>query len=644
MLQLLRGKKSSLFVKIVLGVIVIGFSFFGIESYFVANTNTNVAKVGGSAISEQEFTQRYNRTVQAEMQRMKQQFGANVNASMFQTPEFKHRVLDDLVNERVLLETNDKLGIVVPVERLRNEIQKIPAFQNEGAFDKDQYKQVLAANGMSPQSFEDDMRKDIGRTLLPAQIASTAIATDAEVDAYLRLRDQRRDFRYAKLDKPAAAQGEVKDDEIDAWYKQHQAEFMVPERVAVEYLELDASKLEIDQKPDDNVLKERYEKAKSRYVSAEQRLASHILVKVDGKGAPEDQKAALAKAEEIEKQLKSGKDFAALAKQESADLGSKNQGGDLGWLDRGTTEEAFETALFALGKGEVSQPVLTSEGYHVIELRDVRPGKTRTFDEVKPDLLKEYADSERERVYSDKAGRLTELTYQNPSTLETAAKELGLTVQKTDLFARTGGQGIAANPAVAKAAFSDGVLVQNNNSDPIDLSPNHIAVLRIAEHKPATPKPLDEVRDVVRTRIVAERTAKQAKDHADALYAQLGKDKTLDTLAASDNLKIEEQKGIGRDAATPDSRLVAAAFSMARPAQDKASYRLVDLGGDSYALVQLTAVADGDPSKLDAKTREAARNTLQQQMSMSVTREFVDALRKATKVSISESKLQDQSP
>ena len=497
MLQLLRGKKSSLFVKIVLGVIVIGFSFFGIESYFVANTNTNVAKVGGSAISEQEFTQRYNRAVQAELQRMRQQFGASVNASMFQTPEFKRRVLDDLVNERVLLETNDELGLVVPVQRLRDEIQKIPAFQNEGVFDKEQYRQVLQANGMSPQSFEDDMRKDIGRTLLPSQVVATTIATDAEVDAYLRLRDQRRDFRYARLDKPAAEQGEVKDEEIEAWYKQHQAEFMVPERVALEYVELDASKLEIDQTPDDSVLQERYEKAKSSYVTAEQRLASHILVKVGGKGAPEDQKAALAKAEEIEKQLKAGKDFATLAKQDSADLGSKNQGGDLGWLDRGTTEEAFENALFALGKGEVSQPVLTSEGYHIIELRDVRPGKTRSFDEVKPELLKEYADGERDRVYSDKAGRLTELTYQDPSTLETAAKELGLAVQKTELFPRTGGQGIAANPGVAKAAFSDGVLVQNNNSDPIELGPNHIAIVRIAEHKPATPKPLDEVRDTL---------------------------------------------------------------------------------------------------------------------------------------------------
>jgi len=638
MLQLLRGKKSSLLVKIVLGLIVIGFSFFGIEQYFIANVNTSVAKVGGTEISQQQFSERFNQYVQ----RMVQMMGPAANVSMFQGPEVRHRVLDQMVDEQVLLEANDKLGLVVPARRVQDEILKIPAFQNDGKFDAEQYRQVLASNGMSPLAFEDRVRQDLGIRELPAQIAATSTATDAEVDAYIRLRDQRRDFRYVKLDKPAADTGEVKADDIDAYYKQHQAEFMEPERVALEYVELDASKLDIDQTPDDSVLKERYEKNKTRYISAEQRLASHILVKVGGKGSPDDQKQALAKAQEIEKQLKDGKDFAALAKQESADLGSKNQGGDLGWLDKGTTEEAFETALFALDKGQVSAPVLGSEGYHIIELRDLRPGKTRSFDEVKPELLKEYADSERERVYSEKAGRLTDLAYQNPSTLEPAAKDLGLTVQKTALFSRAGGEGIAANPAVAKAAFADSVLVQNNNSDPIDLSPNHVAVVRIAEHKPTTPKPLDEVRDTVRARIVAERTSKQAKERADALFAQLGPTKALD--AVGTGLKVEEQKGVGREAANLDSKLVAAVFAMPRAQADKPSYRLVDLGGDAYALVQLDAVTDGVTTTLDAKTREAARNTLQQGIGAAATHDFVAALRKATKVSISETRLQDQSP
>ncbi len=208
-----------------------------------------------------------------------------------------------------------------------------------------------------------------------------------------------------------------------------------------------------------------------------------------GKGGPDEQKQALAKAEGIAKEAKAGKDFAALAKQDSEDLGSKNQGGDLGWLDKGTTDEAFESALFAMKKGDISDPVLSRRGlsHHRSARRAARQRRaaSRTSSPISPRNTRRPSAT---ALYADKAGRLTDLTYQDPSTLDSAAKDLGLTVQKTDFFARTGGPGIAANPNVLKAAFSDTVLVQNNNSDPIELGPNHIVVVRIAERKPATPK------------------------------------------------------------------------------------------------------------------------------------------------------------
>ncbi len=637
MLQLLRGKKSDLLVKIALVLITIGFSFFGIESYFIANIDTSVAKVGDTKITQEEFRDRFNQY----RQRMLQMMGTAADASFLDRPEIKQQVLDQLVDEKVLLAANDKLGVQVTPERIRQEILGIPAFQSEGKFDPDQYKALLASQGMSPGSFEQRVRDDLSVRELPQQVGSTVLVTNDEVDAYLRLKDQRRDFRYVKLDKPAPQSTEVSDADIDAYYKAHTAEFMVPERVSLEYIELEGSKLEVNLTPDDSVLKERYEKEKARFVTNEQRLASHILVKVGGKGGPDDQKQALAKAEDIGKQLKDGKKFDELAKQNSDDLGSKNQGGDLGWLDKGTTDEAFETALFALQKGEVSAPILTSEGYHIIDLRDVRPGKTRTFDEVKPELAKQYADSEKERVYAEKAGKLTDLVYQDPSSLEPAAKELGLKVEKTALFARTGGEGIAGNPAVAKAAFSDAVLVQNNNSDPIDVGPNHVVAVRIAEHKPSTPIPLDAVKDTVRGKMLAERVAKEAKTRADALFADLGKGQTLEQLASAGKFKVDEQKGIGRDAATVDSALVRAAFAMARPQPGKPSNQLVELGGDSYALVQLDNVVDGDPSTLDAKTKDAARNTLAQGIGAVVSREFIAALRKDTKIQKSPNRLEE---
>jgi peptidyl-prolyl cis-trans isomerase D len=638
MLQALRGKKSSILIKIVLVVITIGFSFWGIESYLFTRVDSSVAKVDGSDITVDQFRQRFDEN----RQRMTQMMGNAVDASFFERPEVKQQVLEQLINEQVLIEANKKLGISVTDDRVRREILGIPAFQKDGKFDTDTYRMLLTTQGMTPLSFDQRVRDSLAVRELPEQVGSSVLVTDATVDTYLRLHDQRRDFRYVKLDKPADDGAGVTDDELAAYYKDHTQDFVTPERVALDYLELDGSKLEVNTTPDDAVLKDRYEKEKARFVSAEQRLASHILVKVPGKGSPDDQKTALAQAQDIATQAKAGKDFAALAKDNSQDLGSKNQGGDLGWLDKGTTEEAFETALFAMNKGDISEPVLTSEGYHVIQLRDVRAGKTRSFEEVKAELAKEYSTTERDRVYADKAGRLTDLTYQDPASLDSAAKDLGLTVQKTPLFARTGGTGIAGNPNVAKAAFSDAVLVQNNNSDPIELGPNHIVVVRIAERKPATPKTLDEVRDLVRARIVSERVAKKAKAHADELFAALGKGETLDKLAEANKLKVETQKEIGRDAVSVDSAIVGAAFALPRPKADKPQQQLVTLGNDTYALLELDGVTDGDPSKLDAKTKEAARNTLAEAIAATATREFVDALRSNADIRKFDSRLQDQ--
>ena len=637
MLRLLRGKVSKILVQIVLVLVTIGFSFFGVESYVQARVNTSVATVNGTEITQELFRERFGQY----RQMMAQRLGEGVDLSILDQPQVKLGFLNQLIDEQALMGANEKLGIVVPAAAIREEIAKIPAFQNDGQFDPEQYKLALASIGKSPLSFEDEVRRNLAVRQLPLQLAASAIVTDADVDRYLRLRDQRRDFRYLKLDAPAAQSNEVSQEQIDAYFKEHQGEFMVPERVAIEYVELDASKIPFDETPDDSVLKERYEKEKARFVTAEQREASHILTKVGGNGSPDDQKAALAKAQDIERQLKDGKDFATLAKEYSDDLGSKKQGGDLGWLDRGVTEEAFENALFALTKGEVSAPILGSEGYHIIKLDDVRPGKTRDFAEVRTELLKEYQSSERDRLYSEKAGRLTDLAYEDPTSLDGVARELGLTIQKAGPFARTGGDGVAANPAVIKAAFSDAVLVQKNNSDAVELGPNHIIVLRDTEHLPATPRPLAEVQGEVRARILAERVAQQARSHADALLAEVNQGKSLDAVAASAGAKVVDEKGIGRDAVNVDSAIVKAAFAMPRVEPGKPGHQLVELGGNAYALIELDAVTDGDPAKFDATTRAAARNTLQQNLGSATSEEFITSLRKNAKIQRFEKRLSD---
>ena len=638
MLQTLHEKFSGVIAKIVLGIIVIVFGgFFGTQQFMGnSRSQTFVASVDGHEISQQEFRERWD-AFRAQIQRM---YGQQMDMTAFDTPERKREVLEQMINEQLILNADDKLGAAVSRAAVQSEIASYPAFQVDGKFNEDQYRQLLAAQRRSPAEFADIVRREIELRQMDGQLTASAFVTDVDVNNYIRLRDQTRDFRFVKLDKPSVADVKIADADIDAYYKAHSADFMTPEKVSLVYVELDAAKIKTAVSVDDATLKKLYEDQKSRFVSPEQRLASHILVKVDKNANADAQKVALAKAEGIAKEAKSGKDFAALAKADSDDLGSKAQGGDLGWLDKGVTDPAFESALFAMKKGDISDPVKSDEGYHIIDLRDIKPEKAKPFDEVKGELSSKYLEGERERQYSDVSGKLTDAVYQDPTSLDAAAKQLDLPVQKTGLFARTGGEGIAANPAVLKAAFSGPVLAEGNASDPIEVAPSHIVVIRVDQHEKSEPKPLDTVRDDIRKKLTDEQLVKAAHERADTLYARLSKGESLDKLADELKLKAQDQKGIGRNAANLDRKLVDSVFKLDRPQDGKSINGEVALADDNYALVELTAVKDGDPSKLDPKTREAARNALRQSMGTLAVHGYVDSLRKGAKVEIAEERLQ----
>ena len=636
MLQSMHDKFSGTIAKIILGLITVVFGgFFGIQSYMNPQSETYVARVGRKEVTQDQFRDAYNR-YRSQMQQM---LGAQFDAATFDTPQRKRQVLDQLVDEQLLANANEELGVIVPPTQIRDVILAYPAFQQDGKFDKDRYKMLLQASGLTPAGFEENIRKDLATRMLPSQLAQGSVITNAEVDAYLRLRDQTRDFGFIKLDKPSADGVKIADADIDAYFKAHASEFMTPERVSLQYVELDASQVKVDATPDEGALKQRYEEQKARFTESEQRLASHILVKVDKNAGPDVQKAALEKAKAIATEAKGGKDFATLAKEKSEDLGSKSQGGDLGWLEKGVTDPAFESALFALKKGDISDPVLSAEGYHVIDLRDVREGKVKPFEEVKADLAKQYLESEREHRYSDVSGKLTDAIYKDPS-LEVAAKALGLPLQKTSLFPRTGGEGIAANPKVVKAAFSNTVLSEGGTSDPIDVGPNHIVLIHLDQHEKSVPKPIDAVREDIRKHLVEAEVAKRAKEQADTLFARLKKGESLEQVAAVVKAKVETQKDIGRNATNVDGKLVSEVFRMQRPAADKPVHAEVALVDDAYALVALSAVKDPDVSKLDAKTREAARSQLAQGSMNEVVKGFVAALRKSAEIKIAEDRLQ----
>lgn len=640
MLTTLREKLSGWVAKVIFGLLIFVFSFFGIESYFMAHTATYVAKIGSSEISQQQLQDALNRARQQMVQS-----GQKLDPAVLESPAFKRQVLDTLIDRDLLLQAGTRLGVTVSDAQLRQTIAALPYFQVDGHFDPTTYQATLSGMGMTAESFQDSVRSDLAVQFLPQAISASAIATPADLDAFIRVAMQTRDFRYALLPQPAPDDTTVSDAEIRSYYAAHSAAFMTPEQVAVHYIEVNAATLPAPMPPDEASLQALYAKQKDRFVLPEQRLASHILIALPPNATPAQQKAALAKAEKIDSLAKApGANFAKLAEQYSDDLGSKRQGGDLGWIRRGDTDKAFESALFAMRKGEISAPVLSPEGYHIIDLRDIRAGRAKTFAEVRTDLLAQAEKDAREHAFSSIAGKLTDLIYQDPTSLATAAKTLNLPVQTTPLFTRKGGTGIAANPKVVEAAFSSQVLKDRNTSDPINLGKDDVVVVHLAEFKPAAPQPLAAVSDRIRADILAARAAAAARAQAQKLEAALAKGGDLAALAAQVGSSVQSASDVGRNggdtaSAKLDPALLKQVFLMPQPAAGKPSMAQVDLGHGRYALVALDAVHPGDPAKMPLQLRQMYLDQLKQIYAQAAVSGFIEALHQHADIKIDASRM-----
>ncbi|GAB3785292.1 SurA N-terminal domain-containing protein [Dyella agri] len=634
MLQAMRNKMHGWPSIILLGVCVFAVAFFGIEGYIMSRADTYVAKVGKHEISQQDFQGRMNEL----RQQLSAEQGDSFDPDAFEKPDMKLKVLDGMIDQQLLLKANEDWGVRVPDQAIRDYIAAIPAFQVNGQFDANTYRTLLAEQRKTPDMFQDDIRASLATQALPNAINASTIVTDAEIDHFLDLRMQRRDISYAVLPKPQPADGKVTDAQIEAYYKAHLADYMDPEQVSLQYIEVNGAQLKPDAAPSDADLMKRYDSEKQRFVQPEQRQVSHILVNVPANATPDQQKAALAKADKIAAEA-TPENFAKLAAQDSDDLGSKRQGGDLGLLQKGVTNAAFDAAMSALKKGEISKPVLTPDGYDILWLRDIRSGEAKSFAEVRDQLLAEATTGDKDRKYNEVAGKLSDTTYQNPSSLEPAAQALGLPIKTTPLFSRNGGQGIAANPKVVKAAFGNDVLAQGNNSNLVELGNDDAVVIRVAKHVPAAAKPLAQVHDEIGKTILDQRIADAAKQQADSLLARLRKGEAMAAVAASANASVKNVAGVVRVQPDLPATLRDQAFLLPHPADGKPQYAAVDMHDGSYALLAVDKVQGADLSKVPPGQRDTLRQQMTQAYGAVATEELIKSLRSSTEIKIAKDRM-----
>lgn len=658
-LQSIRDRLTGIVLVFIVGILIVPFAFVGVSSYFQSDSQNSVA-----VVNDQQITlNQYNQGFQNYRRRMQAQMGAAFDPEEFDQPIIRRQYLDQLIDQQLLMQASNQAGLTVSNERLAEAIRNLSAFEVDGEFNADAYQSSLAAQGLSPQQFEADMRSNMVLSQFPTSIAASAIATDWEVKDYVRLQDQKRAFgaavvhaaaddaaspdatangedEQAAADTEAAADDAIPEEDLVAWYDAHQADYMSEEQVVISYVELDASKMGGAVEPSEETLKARFEDQKARFVTPEARLASHILIEV-AQDAPEvDIESAKDKAEDLARRAREGEDFAELAKKYSEDLGSASKGGDLGWVEPGFMVKAFEDALYSLTmEHPISDPVQTAFGWHVIELRDIRPAEGMTFAEARPLLLDEYKSEEDERRFLEQADRLVDIIYEDPTTLDTAAQELGLEIKEAGPFGREGGEeGIAANMDVVKAAFSDLVLAQGAVSDPIDLGTNHIVLIKVKDHMPEALRPLAEVRDQVVAAVKHQRAMDAAKARAEEILAQVNSGKSMEEVTTPDDVEFVSAEAATRNQADLDPRLLEQLFEMPRPADGSPVNQVIELD-DGYAVVQLTSVTDGELSDDDQLREQAYTRRITNASASEETFGFLRMLRAQSTVEVHEDRL-----
>jgi len=584
-------------------LLIIPFALWGINEYFGTGGSLVVANVNGEEITQQT----YQREFYLQRDRMREMFGDQFNPSLMD-PQIKQKALDDIINREVIVQTANEVGYRISDDFLVQTIQGFEAFQENGEFSNQLYKQQLSAQGESPSTFEYRIQRAVLSQQMYSGVAATPVVTKHDVDYLLKLQEQTRDIGYMVLKADSFKQeADATEEAIKQYYDQNSDRYMAPEMVSLEYLELNAAALATDEQPTEEELQQFYEERASLYVTPEERRTRHILVNVDTGATQEQIQAAKQKAEDLRKQIAEGADFEKLAKENSDDPGSAQLGGDIGFFGKDSLDPAYEEAMFSLKVGEVSEPVLSAFGYHIIKLEEIREQKAKPFEEVKPTLIAEYQRGIAERKYFELTEKLTNLAYEVPDTLEDAAGATGLEIKTTNMFPRSGGPGIAANPKVSAAAFSDDVLKQGYNSEPISIGENHVVVIRVKEHQDAKLKPFDEVKETIKAQLINEKARERAKQQGLNIIEQLAKGEATPAAAAKiANVEWSEAGELKRTDRTIDGKIVQQAFKMAKPQEGKNSFAGTQLASGDYAVIGVNKVTDGDVATME----EAKRQTL----------------------------------
>lgn len=625
--------------KILLGAIIIAFTASGFYGYFVGGGSENiVAEVDGNPIYRQQLSQQ----VQRYRARVRQQ-QPNLDPAMLETFITPSRVLQGLVNNELILAYARDADMTISERQALEIMRQFPEFQGEdGGFSRERFEQMMATSGVSAQQYLDGLRKDLLLNQVRTAYQVSDFGLPHELATQRRLGEQTRDFRYLQLPVGELAQTfEVTEEDVKAFYTSHRDDFMRPEQFKLAYIELNPANYRDRVEITDEEVRREYEARKQMMdaVAEQQRQrreAAHILLQTGDQRSEED---ALARARALRQRIQQGASFAEVAREASEDAATSAQGGKLGVIEEGTLPGPMEDALFDLEPGEVSRPVVTEAGVHLVKLIGLEEKKVPSLENLRDQIVADLRQARVQALMDEDVTALDSLAYEH-SGLQTPAEKLGVEIQTTDWFTLQSASGIASLPPVRQALQSPQVKEDDRNSELLELGDGRYVVIHLADRAEPEPLALSEVENSIRTRIARNR----ARETLDQLAEQARKgleagSVTLTDLAGQWGVKVRQADDVQRGAGEPDARLVNEAFSMPRPGEGTSGPRMLRLPDGGLAAVTLTNVTDGDPGGLTEEQRSVALTELGNREGERSFRQLMSHLRQALEVDINENVL-----
>lgn len=610
MLQSLRENMKGPVAKVIIGLAVAAMVLFGVESLFVNSmSGSEVATVNGEEVSQVEL----RRAIEQQKSRLRQQFNLEESSDMLSDERLREPALMNLIRQKALSQMAFESGMNVSPEIVKGQL--VEAFSRDGEFNKALMNNYIASYGYTPATLAQSEAQSYVLRQLFNGLNQSEFITDAELNAMAAVARQKRSFATIAIPKAKVEESvSVGEDEVKAYYESNPAEFTDPEKIALDYVEVSIADLAKLQKVTEAELKAEYEREIEEFQESTEYKVSHILI--------EDSDAG--KIAEVQSKLANGEAFTALAKAYSDDLGSKSLGGELGVLVEGAFPSAFEKMAKSLAVGSVSAPVKTDAGTHFIRLdaKDVK--EVPSFESRKDSLTAMLQEQKAASAYLEKIPVLEEVSF-GASDLQATAQAVGASVKSTAYFARGRGQGVAALPTIAEAAFGQDVYVDGQNSRVLEVDGERALVIRIKGKQPSKLKSLEQVASQIESRLRREKETAELEAVSAEVIAALDTGKSVKEVAEEQGYEIKEYKALERGSADVNFAVSREVFSLPRPVEGVVVSGEVNTA-QGLTVVVLNEVVDGDAAAMPKEQVAAMSQQLKNQLASGSVEAFEAAV------------------